>query len=72
MKKIFTLVFALLFISPLLNAQKKELSLKDAVMQQYRKFYPNFVRSFQWIPNKNEYSFTEKQSLYKASIKNQK
>ena len=73
MKKTFALVFSLIFISPLfLNAQKKDLSLKDAVMQQYRKFYPDFVRSFQWIPNKNEYSFTEKQSLYTASIKNQK
>ncbi len=55
-------------------AQKKELSLKDAVLNQYRVYGPDRVSGFQWLPNSENYVFTSKnyQTLYKASVKNSK
>ncbi|MDX1651884.1 MAG: DPP IV N-terminal domain-containing protein [Brumimicrobium sp.] len=36
---------------------QKELTLKDAVMGQYRQFYPENIFDFQWIPNTGDYSY---------------
>lgn len=53
------------------SAQKKELTLENAVMQQYRSFYPQSLVMFQWIPNTDCYSYLEGyQKLMKASVKN--
>lgn len=38
---------------------QKELSLEDAVLGQYRQFYPENVFGFEWIPNSTDYSFLE-------------
>jgi len=50
-----------------LMAQKKELTLKDAVLNQYRTFGPDRLYGFQWIPNTDFYSFFSKNypKLYK-------
>ena len=50
-------------------AQKKELTLKDAVSNQYRSFGPDRLYGFQWIPNTDAYSFFSKnyQTVYKSS-----
>jgi dipeptidyl-peptidase-4 len=52
-------------------AQKKELTLKDAVLGQFRTFGPDRLYGFQWIPETDCYSFFSKnyQSLYKNSVK---
>lgn len=42
--------------------QKKELTLKDAVMEQYRAFYPKHTFGVSWIPNTSKYAFVENYS----------
>jgi dipeptidyl-peptidase-4 len=68
-KSFFTGVFV--FLSLLSFAQKKELSLKDAVMGQYRTFGPDRLYGFQWIPDGDAYSYNDKsfQTLYTSSVK---
>jgi dipeptidyl-peptidase 4 len=55
--KTFRFVYLFLFLSfsQVVFAQK-ELSLADAVMEQYRKFRPDYIFNFQWIPNSSDYS----------------
>jgi dipeptidyl-peptidase-4 len=55
-------------------AQKKELTLKDAVSNQYRTFGPDRMNGFQWIPNTDSYTFFSKnyQTMFKSSVKNSK
>jgi len=57
-----------------LIAQKKELTLKDAVMNQYRTFGPDRLNGFEWIPSTDCYSFVNRnyQTLYKSSVKDTK
>lgn len=40
-------------------AQKKELTLKDAVTQQYRNFAPDKMLMFQWIPGTENYVYLD-------------
>jgi len=39
---------------------QKEIDLKDAVMQQYRKFYPSSTNMVKWIPDTKTYSYVSK------------
>lgn len=52
----------------------QELTLTDAVMQKYRKFRPDGLYSFQWIPNTTNYTYMSSnyQSLMTASAKGKK
>jgi len=51
--------------------QQKELSLEDAVMQQYRDFYPRSLTMFRWIPDSDCYSYLDNYTvLMKASVAN--
>lgn len=50
---------ALFFICFTAVAQKKQLTLSDAVMQQFRAYAADRVDGFQWIPDSNQYSFTK-------------
>jgi dipeptidyl-peptidase-4 len=71
MKKYITF----LFISTcfLTFAQKKQLTLKEAVTQQYRAFAPDQMTMFKWIPNTNEYTFLEAYTvLKKGNVKSDK
>lgn len=63
-----------IFFSTGLIAQKKELTLKDAVMGQFRTFGPDRMPGFQWIPNTDSYSFFSKnyQTMFKSSVKSLK
>ncbi|MBI2259919.1 MAG: DPP IV N-terminal domain-containing protein [Flavobacteriia bacterium] len=71
MNKVYYLLFLLVFTSAELTAQKKTLTLSDAVMQQYRAFAPEKLSGFSWIPNTTEYTFFEKYTtLKKASVIN--
>lgn len=40
-------------------AQKKDLTLKESVLQQYRAFAPDQMIMFQWIPNTDSYTFLD-------------
>ncbi|OUT70383.1 MAG: peptidase S9 [Crocinitomicaceae bacterium TMED16] len=48
---------------------QQELTLDDAVMQQYRKFYPERITGFSWLPNTTKYVYlsTDRGNLYKSS-----
>ncbi len=72
MKYYFAALFFLLFFVNV-SAQQKELTLKDAVLEQYGKFYPEHIQGFQWIPGATSYSYLEKGSiLKKASAESKK
>jgi len=55
-----TLFLLFLLIGLQLGAQTQELTLPQAVMEQYRSLYPQHVLYFQWIPNTHQYSYVEK------------
>jgi len=68
MKKILLIPFILVVFNTV--AQKKELTLKDAVSQQWRSFRPDYVNNFLWIPGTDSYSYLSKnwQTLYTSSV----
>ncbi|MFM8242649.1 MAG: DPP IV N-terminal domain-containing protein [Crocinitomicaceae bacterium] len=72
MKKVF--LFSLILIGFTSFSQKKELTLKDAVMQQWRSLRPDYVNNFQWIPGTDSYSYLSKnwQTLYLSSVDSEK
>ena len=57
MKKNILFAFSILFVGISLGQQT--LSIADAVSQQYRKFYPEHLIGFSWIPNSTNYSVIE-------------
>ena len=59
--KLFKLsIFCLtLFFSCVLGFSQKDLNLDDAVMNQYRKYAPDRVANFEWIPESTDYSFLD-------------
>ena len=67
--KFTTIVLASFLLAFTVSAQK-DLNLEDAVLNQYRKYAPDRVTNFQWIPEGTEYSFlTEKRTqLVKSNI----
>jgi dipeptidyl-peptidase-4 len=67
----YILFIGAIALSTVTNAQKKELTLKDAVLGQFRTFGPDRLYGFQWIPDTDCYSFFSKnyQTLYKNSVK---
>ena len=72
MKKI--LVALILGLSTFSVTAQKELTLEDAVMNQYRAYYPERSVMVTWIPNTSNYSFlsSDYQILKKGNIKNDK
>jgi dipeptidyl-peptidase-4 len=70
------LVFAFLTLISFSFSQdktKKELSLKDAVLQQYRGFAPTKLLGFSFVPNSDEYSYFDKYTtLIKVDTKSEK
>lgn len=57
MKAIFFLILMLVTL-PVLFAQK-ELTLEDAVMNQYRGYYPEHVFGFNWLPESSDYAYLD-------------
>lgn len=50
-------------------AQKKELTLQDAVLKQYRDFYPKSIPQLAWVPTTSNYAFVnDNNDLIEASI----
>ncbi len=67
------LSFVLFVLSAALNAQK-DLNLEDAVLQQYRKYAPDRVVGFQWLPNNSQYIYLsdDRQTLLRSDVKSKK
>ena len=54
-------------------SQQKELTLSDAVTQQYRAFYPKSLSMFSWVPMTDSYTYLDGYTaLMKASVRNSK
>ncbi len=72
MKHYFAILFFILcFVNN--NAQQKELTLNDAVSEQYAKFNPEQIQGFQWIPGTASYTYLENgTTLKKSSAENSK
>lgn len=70
MKKILVTLF--IGLTTLNVSAQKELTLKDAVMNQYRAYYPKNSTMVKWIPNTSTYSFLSEnyQTLKKGNVKN--
>lgn len=68
MKK--TVLFVVgLAVTSLSFGQQKELTLSDAVMQQYRAFYPKSMTMFNWVPDTDCYTYLKGyKTLMKASV----
>ena len=71
MKYTFSIFFICL-ISAL--ASQKSLSLEDAVMKQYRAFYPERIIGFNWLPNTTDYVYlsNDRTTLFKSSVSSKK
>src|SRR5690554_625361 len=52
-------ILIILFLMPFVAFGQKELTLSDAVMKQYRDFYPEHIAGFLWIPGTNDYSYLD-------------
>ena len=57
----YLIFFFSLFISATVLGQTKQITLEDGVLQQYRKFRPDQMLGFQWIPDTNAYIYFENQ-----------
>ena len=69
-KQLITLV-AIVLVSVPTFGQRKELSLEDAVIQQYRGFYPKSLSMYSWVPNTDCYTYLDNYTkLMKASVRN--
>lgn len=68
-KYLSLLVFFILGVNAF--AQKKQLSLSDAVLQQYRSFRDEQMNGVAWIPGTDSYVYVSNnyQLLYQASVK---
>lgn len=55
----FCWFIAATFFSILSFGQNREITLSDAVLQQYRAFRADQMLAFQWIPNSNNYIYFE-------------
>ena len=69
LKYIVLLLIATLTLN--LNAQKKEITLEDAVLN-YRLFHGSRLQDIQWIPDSDKYSFITKDAIKIHSVKGEK
>ena len=71
MRRSIIVVFVLSIFS--VTGQLKELTLEDAVMQQYRNFYPDALTMYSWVPETDCYTYLDGyQKLMKADVKDTK
>lgn len=69
-KQLITLV-TIVLVTLTSFGQRKELSLEDAVMQQYRGFYPKSLSMYSWVPNTDCYTYLDNYTkMMKASVRN--
>ncbi|WP_066758413.1 S9 family peptidase [Crocinitomix algicola] len=72
MKKIVALLFIGLMSGFVIG--QKQLTLEDAVMNQYRAYYPEHTNLLSWIPNTNDFAYlsSDYQTLLRGNTKNDK
>jgi dipeptidyl-peptidase-4 len=72
MKKIFLTLF--IGLGAFSVTAQKELTLEDAVMNQYRAYYPENSVMVNWIPNTDNFAYlsSDYQTLLKGNVKNDK
>ena len=72
MKKLILTLF--IGLTTLTISAQKELTLEDAVMNQYRAYYPKHSVRVQWLPNSTDYVYLTPnyRTLLKGNIKNDK
>lgn len=70
MRRILLFVGLLVFplLSGMLQAQNKMLTMEDAIMGQWRQFYPESMSQLQWRGKSNEYTYVEGKLLKSATI----
>jgi hypothetical protein len=72
MKKLFIASFTLFLALTSIAQEKKNLTLEEAVLGQFRQFYPEQMQ-LQWIPGSDRYSQTKNDTLYsQAAMGNSK
>ena len=54
-----SILFFSVFVSISIFGQTKQITLEEGVLQQYRKFRPDQMLGFQWIPDTNSYIYFE-------------
>ncbi len=47
----------LLFVTAFSASAQKQITLEESVLQQYRKFRPDMILGFQWLPNSDRYVY---------------
>jgi dipeptidyl-peptidase-4 len=69
MKSTLSIVTVFLIITASF-AQQKKLNLQDAVMEQYRSFFPEHLQQFSWRGNQNAYAYLKSytQMVYASGI----
>ncbi len=67
------IAFTFLFLTTsFIFSQKKELTLSDAVLQQYRSLSPEKLYGFNWLPNSSTYSYLDNKfsTIYISQVGN--
>ena len=71
--KTLNLLLILLFVSFGLTAQKKQLSISDAVSAQYQFLYPDYINGLKWQQGTNNYTYVAMyHKIVKSSVKSKK
>ncbi len=69
MKKILILFIGILINNILfIQAQDKELTIKDAVIGQWTNLYPEYIKQLKWKGNDGAYTFVEEDRIYESNI----
>lgn len=63
MKRILVVCSFLLMFFPVFSQDNEKLSIEDAVVGLYTKYYPEYISNLQWRPNSDFFTFTEKDAL---------
>ncbi len=67
-----TCLLAFLLIAPNSIAQKKDLSMEDAVVGMWRQYYPEYRRNMQWHPDSKDITYVSSEGLMQESIASDK
>ncbi|MEA3444011.1 MAG: DPP IV N-terminal domain-containing protein [Bacteroidota bacterium] len=66
-KLLLAIIIVQLFILPVFS-QQKELSLEDAVIGQWRQFYPDYISNLQWRGSLDDFTYLDGDSLLQQNV----
>ncbi len=74
MKKLIFICYLLASFGLITNvqAQKKNLTMEEAVIGQWRQFYPETLWQLQWRGNTNEFTYQEQKNMMVCNVKGKK